>query len=353
MLSQDQIKAIDISGMQQKVIEFPRQLRRGWQIGEEGAVGVSLNQFKYVVFSGMGGSAIAGDMLISLFGDQLPIPFVVNRSYRLPGFANSDTLFIASSYSGDTEETLSALEEAEKRGCSVLCVTSGGMVEKKARDKGYPLFNLPGGYPPRAALGYGLGTLIQIMTQLGPKGITSDIFSSAVSSIEEKGKIWQDLNSPDNLALQISRALLGKIPLIYTSVDRYGSVGLRWKCQINENSKSHAFFFPFPEMNHNEIMGWQTHPGTASFLSKMVMVLLKDTQDHPRIQRRMEITKTLVQAEKCDSIEANALGEHFLSRFLYLVHLGDFVSFYLAIHYGTDPTEIEKIDHLKKGLAGF
>jgi len=351
ILSDRDIQSVDKESMGEKVAAFPEHLAEGWEIGGQGSLEIQLGDVRNIVFGGMGGSAIAGDMIAGLFSSRLQVPYVVNRDYSLPGFTDKNTLFIASSYSGNTEETLSALSEAESRGCSVLCVTSGGKVKETGERCGYPVFHLPGGYPPRAALGYSLGTLIRIFTRLGLRAITEAQFQSAVEKTRSWGKMWQEINRDDNPAINLAKALEGKLPMINISDGRLYSVGLRWKTQINENSKSHAAFLPFPEMNHNEIMGWQMHPSTKPFLKQCAMVILRDPEDHPRIQKRMDITKELVRAEGLTVEDVVSEGDDFLSRFFYLIHLGDFVSYYLAVLYGVDPTEIKNIDHLKEGLS--
>lgn len=343
------IQSVDKKAMGQKVAEFPEHLLKGWEIGGQEPIGPKIDSIKNIIFGGMGGSAIAGDMIAGLFNIQ--IPYIVNRNYRLPEFAGKDTLFIASSYSGNTEETLSALNEAEKRGCSVLCVTSGGKVKETAEHSNYPVFILPGGYPPRAALGYSLGAFLHIFVRMGLKGVSEAQFIEAVEHIRTAGEKWQDTGNEKNSAVRIARIMKGKFPLINTSADRLYSVGLRWKTQINENSKSHAAYLPFPEMNHNEIMGWHTHASTNTFLPNCAMVILRDPDDHPRIQKRMDITKSLLEDGGSTVQDITAEGKSFLSRFLYLVHLGDFVSYYLAVLYGVDPTEIREIDLLKEGLS--
>lgn len=349
-LQKEKIRSVDRSGMFEKMLELPDQLLRGWGIGAETDWTVDLGRFTNVVFGGMGGSAIAGDLVGVLLGDHLPVPLVVNRGYRLPGFAGPTTLFVASSYSGNTEETLSATQEAADRGCSVVCVTSGGHLGEIAETEGYPVFRLPSGYPPRAALGYSLGVCLRFFRRLGIGETMENDLSEAVSFLRQKGKLWVEGDGPDNLPLSLAEQFCGRIPLMSASVDRLAAVGLRWKTQLNENSKTHAFHLPFPEMNHNEIVGWERLKETEGFFSRLLMVLLRDPEDYPRLRLRMEVTKRLVAEDGGEVVEVMAEGVSLLTRLLYLVHLGDLLSFYLAILYGVDPTEIRKIDALKREL---
>ncbi len=350
-MTKETLVSIDQSGMFQKILEFPSQLLRGWEIGEKVQVEVELGRFRNIVFGGMGGSAIVGDVVRSLFGDRLPVPLVVNRGYRLPGFVDSRTLFIASSYSGNTEETLTATQEASEKGCSILSVTSGGRLGEMAEENGWPLFRLPGGYPPRAALGYNLGVMFYLFRKLGIGECTREELEQTVSFLEERGKAWGEVEHSDNLPLVLAKEIQGKIPLITSSVEGLGAVGFRWKTQLNENSKTHAVYQSFPEMMHNELVGWERLPGTEGFFGYLIMVVLRDPEDSPRIRLRSDVTKQLVEESGGRVLEVTGEGCSFLSRLLYLVFLGDLLSFYLAILYRVDPTEIQKIDRLKKALA--
>lgn len=345
------ILTFDRSGMLQKILEFPDQLLRGWEIENDFQIRIDFPRFRNVVLGGMGGSAIGGDVVKSLLGSRFPVPFVVNRGYQLPGFVDRDTLFIASSYSGTTEETLTATQEAVRRGCSIVCVSSGGKLFEMAKSGGYGLFELPSGYPPRAALGYSLGVLLAFFHRLGIGEISRDQIVKASSFLKKIGETWRRPDHPDNDSLLLAQRMYGKVPLIYSSGEACEAVGFRWKTQLNENSKTHAFYQPFPEMNHNEIVGWESLPATQDFSSRCIMVLLRMVDDNPRIRLRMDITKTLVEKSGGKVLEVIAQGSSFLERLLYLLYLADFVSFYLAVLYGVDPTEIQQIDHLKKRLS--
>ena len=344
-------KSIDKSDMLSKILEFPDQLLRGRQIAQEVDEDINIDRFSNIVFGGMGGSAIAGDIINSLFVNELSMPLVVNRGYRLPGFTGSESLFIASSYSGNTEETLQSTHEAVERGCSVLCVTSGGKLGELASNKGFPVFPLPQGYPPRAALGFSLGVFLYLFCKNGMGDISETNLKATVSFLKEIGKSWIPAEGSECLPLMLAAEIRGKIPLINASSGGLEAVGLRWKAQLNENSKTHASYHSFPEMNHNEIVGWESLSATKTFFPHLIMLILRSADDSPRIRSRMDVTKRIVKAGGGKVLEIEAEGKTALSRMLYLIFLGDLVSYYLALLYGVDPTKIEKINQLKSELT--
>ncbi|MCJ7813538.1 bifunctional phosphoglucose/phosphomannose isomerase, partial [bacterium] len=260
------------------------------------------------------------------------------------------TLVIASSYSGNTEETLNAFEDAQRKECSIICMTSGGRLAEITKQNKFPLLLLPQGYPPRAALGYGLGILFSVFKKLGISQIVNRELVDAVSFLERIGNEWKETANSNNLPYILAREIQGSIPLIYSSVG-LEAVALRWKMQFNENSKTHAFYFPIPEMNHNEITAWESLPGTERFFSFLTAVLLHISGDHPRINLRMDITKELVTQKGGKVLEVKAKGTTFLSQLLYLIYFGDWVSFYLAMLYHVDPTVIQNINYLKEWLS--
>lgn len=349
-ISKEIIARLDTDGMFQKIIEFPEQLRKGWKIAENTEANIDFSQIRHIIFSGMGGSAIAGDLLRSIQNEVLPVPMIVNRSYRIPDFVSSQTLFIASSYSGNTEETLSAIEKAIERNAKIICITSGGQLKEIAQKNGYACFQLIPGYPPRAALGFGLGVLLQIFHRFSIGELSRQEVDHAASKLTENSRIWSDINHQENSPLDVAGKLFGKIPLIYASANRFEFVGYRWKTQLNENSKVHAFFQPFPEMNHNEIVGWERIKNTKEILAHLIPVVLFDSEEHPQIQKRMQIFKEIMKEDKNDIIEIAGKGNTFFERMVDLIYFGDWVSYYLAILNQVDPTKISKIDLFKKRL---
>ena len=349
-LDPEQMGRVDRSDLFSKLIELPDQLRTGWNTALAGDWELELDWYRHVILLGMGGSAIAGDLLAAVLGSNFGLPFKVNRHYDLPGFVDSDTLCIASSYSGNTEETLSAVESAMTQDAEILILSSGGRLAEMAEENSWRHYALPPGYPPRSALGYSLGVLLGLFRSLDADTLSDTAFGQALDFLARLRTTWTDLAHPENLPLQLAQQLQGRLPLMYSD-QRWEGVGLRWKGQFNENSKSHAFYQALPEMSHNEIVGWERLEGTQTFYPALSMVFLKTGYDHPRVTRRMAVTRGIAQDKGVPVIEVAAQGRNRLEQLLYLVYLGDLASYYLAILYGADPTAIQSIDQLKAALS--
>ncbi|HEX9933894.1 MAG TPA: SIS domain-containing protein, partial [bacterium] len=236
-------------------------------------------------------------------------------------------------------------------GCRMVCLASGGKLMQIARHHQFPLFVLPKGFPPRAALGFSLGVLLRMFVRMGIGTFGEPEVKEAVRRLEQLSDAWSRPAKSDDGPFGVAQGLTGKIPLIYADAHALEPVGIRWKTQLNENSKTHAFFTPMPEMNHNEINGWEPVAGTKTFYKSLMAVLLRTPEEHPRVALRMDITQRLILKNEGSCIPVHAEGKDFLNRLLYLVAFGDWVSLYLALLYGTDPTEIVNIDHLKKKLS--
>ncbi|MCD6115411.1 bifunctional phosphoglucose/phosphomannose isomerase [bacterium] len=335
----------DPMGMGDKIREFGDQILKGWDIGENsGSIPAGIDN---IIFSGMGGSAIAGDVITSFFSESLSVPFYVNRGYDIPLFASSKSLFIASSYSGNTEETISAFKSAENKGTKIIAITSGGTVAEYAGEKGYPLFVMPGGYPPRSALGFPLGILMNILSRAGIISVSFNDLKQAVLFIKEEQEY---LGNPEGRCASLAESLCGTLPFVYGASHGTDVIALRWKAQFNENSKIHAVWGVFSEMNHNEIMGWARHEKTGGFFDSVSAILLKLTDDHSRIKIRMDVTKRIISEQGINVFEIEAKGKSKLARLLYLISFGDWTSYYLAYFNGVDPTEIPTINVLKEEL---
>lgn len=343
------IRKIDKQGMYSAVYNFPQQLIEGMLLG----FAADLKSSKFVphniVLAGMGGSAIGGDLVRSYLAFELKCPFFICRSYLLPEFVDKKSLVFVSSYSGNTEETLSAYREAKKRKAKILAIASGGKLLEKCKRDGFPFITIPGGFQPRAALGYSFTPVLVTLSRLGViSDKTVELKITAKHLEKRRAEYALDRKSSQNKAKRLALSLYRKIPIIYSSSDYFDAVGYRWKGQLCENSKVLAFNNYFPEFNHNEVVGWKV---LDQIRDKLAVVVLKDRENHPRIQRRMQIIKWIIKREKVKVIEIESQGDSLLSRILSLIQLGDFTSFYLAILNRVDPSPVKVIDYLKKKLA--
>ncbi|MCM8830039.1 MAG: bifunctional phosphoglucose/phosphomannose isomerase [Candidatus Omnitrophica bacterium] len=338
----EDIKMFDKQNMLEKLKGFAYQCKDGYSFT---VPALPFKSIEKVIFAGMGGSAISGDIITTIVSENSKIPSFVNRDYTLPLWAhNEKTLVVAISYSGNTEETLTVLEEAGKRKNSIICISSGGKIEKIAREENIPFLKIPPGYPPRCALGYLFFSCYKIMETLG---IVHPLENKLFIKMENWIKNFLP-ESNNNLARNIAEKLYNRVALFYTS-NKFLSVITRWKTQIAENSKAFAFINVFPEMNHNEIMSWR-YP--EWFIEKCLPVFIIPQKENPRIKIRFEITKDIILKKQPEIINLVPEGEDMIEELFYLIILGDWISFYLAILNRVNPTEIQEIELLKQKLGG-
>ncbi len=340
----------DPGAMRAAVSAFPDHLQEGWARGGA-AAGFDLHasDFDGVVVCGMGGSAIGGDLVRTLVEPSAPVPVLVNRGYTLPGWVGEGTLVVVSSYSGGTEETLSAFDDARQRGARTLSITAGGTLAQRADADDLDVVPVPGGLQPRAALGYSLGVLLRLADAMGLAEISEGTVQAALDDARQRVERYGE-DADGNPARDLSAAFVGSLPVIYTGTGLLETVGMRWRTQIHENPKHPAVGNVFPELDHNEIMGFESGP--PEVLRQMQVVVLRDRDDHPQVQKRFDATRALVGEAVGGWHEVETDGESRLSRMLSLVQLGDWASFWLAIRKGVDPTPVETIQQLKKTLAG-
>jgi glucose/mannose-6-phosphate isomerase len=346
-LNSTTIRDIDPQGMQDLILAFPEQLEHAIQISRTTGLSLDGGDIRNICVMGMGGSAIGGDIVRCYLNPVLTIPLVVNRFYAAPDFVNADSLVLVSSYSGDTEETIAGYQDAIRRKARIVCTASGGRVKELAAQHGHPIFTIPGGAPPRSALGY---LAVPILFALHAADLIADPEPDLREAIAVLTTLRDELH-PDvaeNPAAQMAGRLHGKIPLIYAAVQPMEAVAMRWKGQLSENSKVMAFCNVFPELNHNEIVGW----GPRHELSKTFQVIyLRDGQDHDRVKRRMSITKRVIERHAGAVLEVASRGSGLLARMFSLLFFGDLVSLYLATLNGVNPTSIDNIDYLKAQLS--
>jgi len=344
----EEIYRIDASNMYRLLKEFPLQVEEAAGIGKSASLRLNVSGVRNIILTGLGGSAIGGDLLRGYLGSELRLPFIVNRHYALPGFVGPRTLVIVSSYSGNTEETIAAHREAIKRCAKILCITSGGTTEKIARSKRQALITIPGGYPPRAALGYSFFPLLTALSRLGFIKNKSRDVGETVRLLREKSEEYGSPDPSSNRAFQLAEQLRNRIGVVYASVDRFDAVATRWRGQVAENAKSLMFGHVLPEMNHNELVGWKV---PREQMKGMQVIFLRDKSDHRRVQKRVDLSKQILAEYTSRITEVWSEGNSLLARVFSLVYLGDWVSFYLAILHGEDPTPVKVIDYLKEEMG--
>ncbi|MEA3328265.1 MAG: bifunctional phosphoglucose/phosphomannose isomerase [Candidatus Omnitrophota bacterium] len=344
-----EIIQIDRTNFKQLLLDFPQQCLRAEEIGKKGTFPPIYREIKNIVFSGLGGSAIGGDLIRSYLAGQAKVPVVINRNYSLPEFVDSSSLVFICSYSGNTEETLQAFQEGLTRKARLITVTSGGKLAVLAGKAEIPLVTIPQGLPPRAALGYSFFPGLIALSKLGIINEQSFQIKNAVAVLSRlKEKLSPEAKTEINQAKQIALDIYGKIPLIYAANDFFDVVSYRWRTQLAENGKTLSSNHVFPELTHNEIVGWEF---PQKLLKDFVVICLRDKHDHPRIAKRMDITMSILKEKAGKIIEIFSEGEELLARIFSLIYIGDFVSFYLAILNKIDPTPVDRITYLKKKLA--
>lgn len=348
-LDSKSVRAIDRSGMIDRVLATPEYLRGAWKAASRVPLEIETARLQQIVHAGMGGSAIAGDVVRCLTYGRLPVPLSVCRTYRLPNLFSDRSLLLACSYSGNTEETLSAFHEARQAGARIIAITSGGRLQELAHQFRLPLFTLPGGFPPRSALAFLTAPLLAVLSACGWLPEADSAVAEAAGLLDKlKTEYSPEAADERNPAKSLANRLHGKIPVTYASQDNFEGVACRWKGQFCENSEVLAFWNTFPELNHNEIVGWGLRPELDR---RFQTIFLRDRDDHERVQRRMDITRRIIEKSSNEVIEVWSQGESRLARLFSTIFLGDMASVYLAVLNGVDPTPVHSIDFLKDSLS--
>jgi glucose/mannose-6-phosphate isomerase len=330
---------------------FAGQLRDARDVGANAGITVSGTGVRAVVAAGMGGSAIGAEIASAHLAGIMGVPFLVVRNYELPAFVGGDTLVVAASYSGNTEETLAAYRQAHERGARVVCITTGGALAAAGRADGHDVVLIREGLPPRAALGYGLVPLLVLLSRLGLAPDPARDIEDAIGAAEEAASSWGGgAPAERNAAKRLALWLEGGIPVVYGSTPRTAAVATRWCGQLSENAKVVAHRADIPEMNHNELVGWS---GDRPLCGAARVVLLHEAGDHARNALRADFTRREVERGGAVACDVRGGGSGPLGRMVSLVLMGDFTSVYLAALTGVDPTPVEPIGRLKKELAGF
>lgn len=299
-----------------------------------------------VVLAGMGGSALAATMFTSWPG--LSVPFEVVRGYDIPAYVSPKTLFIASSYSGNTEEALSALSQAEDAGCQIVVIAAGGALADIAQEKGYSLYKIPSGYQPRMAVFYNFAALVQLLAsaQLIDAASREELHDAADWLSKEQASFLPTVATSENSAKKLALECIGKSPVMYAGPKLFPAA-YKWKINFNENAKNVAWCGQLPEFNHNEFLGWSSHPVDKPY----AVIDLRSSFDHEQVKRRFEISERLLSGKRPHTHVVEAQGNTPLKQLLWIICLGDFVSLYTALLNGLNPTPVDLIEKLKKSLS--
>jgi glucose/mannose-6-phosphate isomerase len=326
--------------MDQLIARFMDQLEEGLQIGRNAQISPAAKNINHIYVAGLGGSGIGADFVSSFIQDECKLPFLVRKGYHVPAFVGPDTLAIASSYSGNTEETLISYDQIKQKGARLICVASGGKVIEKAKNDGYDYIQVPSNWPsPRACLGYSVTAQLWTLHHLGY------ISDRAIRQIEASVPFLRNESEAiKSYAEEIASKLFRKIPIIYIE-DRMEPVAVRLRQQINENSKALCWHHVVPEMNHNELVGWREKN------DDLTVLYLRNDDDYDRNAVRMDINKKVISQYAGEIVEVYSKGSNMIEKSLYLVHLGDWISWYLAQLRGVDALEVKVIDFLKGELA--
>lgn len=325
--------------MKQLILDFTKQIATAIEIGNAYSATETDRTISNVLISGLGGSGIGGTIAAEVVASEAGIPIATNNGYSIPAFVNNETLFIACSYSGNTEETVNATTLAADKGAKVVVISSGGKLTEMANAKGWDFVTIPGGQPPRASFGLSFPEVLYVLSAFGiiSKGFENDLKAS-ISLLDENEDAIQ------TEAAAVAEKLNGKIPVIYAA-DGFGGVATRFRQQVNENGKMLCWHHVIPEMNHNELVGWRMKN------DDLAVIIFRNEDDFDRIQARMEINKQTFSEYTNTTVEVWSKGASTLQRSLYLIHIGDWISLYLGEKRGVDISEVKVIDHLKGELA--
>ena len=318
---------------------FTQQLGEALEIGRASQLKDSGVEIRNVLICGLGGSGIGGTIVSDLVSNQIDVPILACKDYNIPNFVGENTLVIASSYSGNTEETLFALEACKSKGAEIAIVTSGGKLENVATENNYNLITIPGGHPPRAMFAYSFTQLFFVFNHYGL--INDDFqlyFEKAIALLDEE---------KDNIQAQakkLAQSMFNTTPVIYTAAGFEG-VGVRFRQQVNENSKMLCWHHVVPEMNHNELLGWRVNTDNLS------VVYFRNECDYSRNQVRIDINKEVIAKFTNNISEVWSKGNSLIENTLYHINIGDWVSWYLSEMNEVDAIEIDVINYLKSSLA--
>jgi glucose/mannose-6-phosphate isomerase len=338
------VAAVDSTGQAGEILDLYEHLEDAlWRVQSAGVAPIEAPGG--LIVAGMGGSAVGGRLALGALGARLRRPMVVADGYALPGWAGPETLVLCSSYSGATEETLAAYDDAVERGAPRLVATTGGPLAERARRDGVPVIPVPGGFQPRAAVGYALVAALEAAALCGAAPSVRDEVEAAASLAEGLAGEWGPDGPEDGEAKALARRLHGTVPVI-AGAELAAAAAYRWKCQINENAGLPAFASALPELDHNEVVGWTPGRGEG-----FALIALRHDDEPPDVAARFPLSIDIVRGSGATVHEVRARGRSALARLLTLTLQGDLVATYLGIARGEDPSPIEAIAGLKRALA--
>ena len=347
---QPAVRRRDPGGMLGHIGRFPDQLRAGWEISRSLELGPRHRDSTAVALLGMGGSAVAGDLVRAIFSDRLRVPLVSVRDYELPAWVGAATFVIASSHSGATEETIASLGAALERRCPVAVISTGGPIGDVAARVGLPRLIFPNETPPRASLGYGLGLLSGVLERAGMLELSEAELDGAIEAARRVGaSSAAELPTEENMAKQLAWTLLDRLPVIEGS-GMMAAVARRWKTQLNENANCAAVAEELPEATHNTVVGYE-QPDTLR--DHQYFVFLDAPADNPRNAQRAKLSTDLLDAASMSYQRVRFEGPTRLAQACAAISLGDYVSFYLAMLYGVDPSDTQALTLVKTSMSEF
>ena len=341
-------KDIDTQNMFGSIWNFPDNIIEAMKIGSSIVLQNDFSKVEKVIVAGMGGSAIGGDVTGALIENELDIPFIVIRGYQLPNWVDDRTLVICSSYSGYTEETLSAFDDAQSRNALICSITSGGTLVDKCLSSGCDVINIPDGLQPRAALAFSFVPMLYLLKKVGKISLESISWLSKAAKLLKDVREGYSIDDQSNPTWSLAQKIKYHLPIIYTGSERLNPVAIRLKGQLCENGKMLAYNNSLPEMNHNEIEGWENN---KELFEQYYIIWLKDKDDHGRVKLRQKATRKILRKNGVKQSVLKMNEKSFSERFLHMIHYGDWLSYWCAIAHESDPGLVEKIIQIKKKLA--
>ncbi len=336
------IDRIDPDGGLKVATEQPGQL----DLKVDTEIDIDAKSISNVVVAGMGGSALAAGICQNWWRDRLDVPMEVVRGYDLPAYVDNSTLVVCSSYSGNTEETLAAFADGKAKGAQVVSIASGGKLKEQAEEADLTFITIPDGYQPRMAVWFGVKALSVLFEEAGlVEGASEELANAQVLLYAAADEWSQESATENNQAKKLAESIMGKAVWVYSG-PALESAAYKWKIDINENAKNVASWNVLPEMNHNEFIGWTSHPVEKPF----AVVELRSHLDHPQVVKRFDATNKLLSGRMPAPQEVEVKGHSLIEQILWSCLLGDFVSIYQGILNGVNPVRVDAIEKLKKEL---